>query len=232
MCLGAQAQQPPNTRSSPSAAKHNLASKLTLPGVARFGEVTSTLYRGAQPTKEGFSNLAQMGINIVVDLRGSRDSERQLVSGLGMRYVALPWRCFSPRDEHFAQFLTLLRENPGKKLFVHCRIGDDRTGMDVAAYRIAEQGWTAEEAKREMEAYGVNWFHRLICPGLSSYLDKFPERFRTSPAFQGLRSDSKPQDLGPRVLSRSFLPSSVILTAGSVASPPEITDTKKTRVAR
>jgi hypothetical protein len=181
-------EQPNELPSAPAQAKHTIARKLTVPGIPRFGEVTPTLYRGAQPTQEGFSNLAQMGINIVVDLRGSRQSERRLVTRLGMRYVPLHWQCFSPRDEHFAKFLTLLRENPGKKVFVHCRIGDDRTGMDIAAYRIAEQGWTAEEAKKEMEVYGVNWFHKLICLPLSSYEKEFPERFKTSTAFQNLRS--------------------------------------------
>jgi hypothetical protein len=114
-----------------------------------------------------------------------------------MRYVALPWRCFRPRDEHFAQFLTLLRVNPGKKVFVHCRVGDDRTGMDIAAYRMAEQGWSPGEAKKEMGAYGVNWFHRMICPGLSSYLEKFPERFKTGTAFQGLRSHNHTHEPQP-----------------------------------
>jgi protein-tyrosine phosphatase len=66
-----------------------------------------------------------------------------------MRYVALPWRCFWPRDEHFAQFLTLLRANPGKKVFVHCRVGDDRTGMDIAAYRMAEQGWSPGKQRKK-----------------------------------------------------------------------------------
>ena len=188
MSLAAQEQQQPEVPSAPSAANHAMARRLTLPGVPRFGEVTPTLYRGGQPTKEGFSNLAGMGINIVVDLRGSRESERRLVTGLGMRYVSLHWQCFSPRDEHFAQFLTLLRVNPGKKVFVHCRVGDDRTGMDVAAYRMAEQGWTAEQARKEMEAYGVDWFHRTICPRLSSYEKNFPERFKTSAAFRSLRS--------------------------------------------
>jgi tyrosine-protein phosphatase SIW14 len=187
MSLAEQKQRPEAAPAS-SEAKHTIARKLTLPGVPRFGEVTPTLYRGAQPTPEGFRNLARMGINIVVDLRGSRDSEGRLVSRLGMRYVPLHWQCFSPRDEHFAQFLTLLRENPGKKVFVHCRVGDDRTGMDIAAYRIAEQGWTAEEARKEMEAYGVNWFHKVICFPLSSYEQEFPERFKTSAAFESLRS--------------------------------------------
>jgi tyrosine-protein phosphatase SIW14 len=181
-------KQPNELPSAPAQPKHTIARKLTVPGIPRFGEVPPTLYRGAQPTQEGFSNLAQMGINIVVDLRGSRQSERRLVTRLGMRYVPLHWQCFSPRDEDFAKFLTLLRENPGKKVFVHCRVGDDRTGMDIAAYRIAEQGWTAQEARKEMEAYGVNWFHKLTCLRLLSYEKEFPQRFKTSTAFQNLRS--------------------------------------------
>jgi tyrosine-protein phosphatase SIW14 len=173
---------------------HPIARRLTLNGVPAFGEVTPKLYRGGQPTKEGFRNLAKMGIKIVVDLRGSRDSERQLVTELGMKYVSLHWRCYHPRDEPVAQFLMLIRENPGMKIFVHCRVGDDRTGMDIAAYRMADQGWTAEEAKKEMEAYGVNWFHRTICPGLSSYEESFPERLKTSPAFEKLREGNQTSD--------------------------------------
>lgn len=176
-----------NVSTSPAATKHSPAPKSTIAGVPNFGEVTPTLYRGAQPTKEGFAALAKRGIAIVVDLRGSRQSERQQLTKLGMQYVPIPWHCFHPEDETFARFLTLLRENPGKKVFVHCRVGDDRTGMMIAAYRMAEQGWTAEEARNEMEAYGVGWFHRMICPTLSSYEASFPRRFRTSPAFQSLR---------------------------------------------
>lgn len=186
-CTAAHAQQAGNPAASSAATKHPIARKLTLKGVGNFGEVTPTLYRGAQPSNEGFRNLAQMGIAIVVDLRGSRDGERREVTQLGMQYVPIPWHCFHPRDEVFAQFFTLLRENPGKKVFVHCNTGDDRTGMEVAAYRIAEQGWTAAEARAEMEAYGFNWLHRTICPRLASYEEKFPREFKTSSAFRSLR---------------------------------------------
>lgn len=185
------AAQTPTTSTGSSEDKHIMAPKVKLQGVPQFGQVTPTLYRGAQPSREGFANLSKLGINIVVDLRGTRESERQLVTGLGMKYVPLPWHCYSPRDEHFAQFLTLLRENPDKKVFVHCRVGDDRTGMDIAAYRMAEQGWSAEDARKEMLAYGINWFHRAICPGLGSYALQFPEHFKTSPAFEKLRSEKQ-----------------------------------------
>jgi tyrosine-protein phosphatase SIW14 len=153
-----------------------------------FGEVTTTLYRGGQPSKAGFHILAKMGIDIVVDLRGSRDSERKIVTRLGMQYVPLPWHCWFPRDKTFAQFLTLLRKNPGKKVFVHCRLGDDRTGMMIAIYRMAKEGWSAEKAEKEMEKFGFTFAHRrVICPGLLSYEHKFPQRFKSSPEFRHLR---------------------------------------------
>jgi protein tyrosine/serine phosphatase len=168
--------------------ERTIAPKLTLAGVQNFGEVNSTLYRGAQPTEAGFENLARMGVTVVVNLRERGiEKEHTQVARLGMRYVALPWSCFHPEDTTMARFLALLRENRGKKVFVHCQTGDDRTGMMIAAYRMAEQGWTAEDAMKEMAAYGFTSSHYLICPGLSSYEETFPRRFKTSPAFRKLR---------------------------------------------
>jgi hypothetical protein len=185
--LSAAADVYPGATSS-SRAQQSSLSKSMRKDLPNFGEVSTILYRGGQPSKVGFRILAKMGINIVVDLRGSRDSERKIVTHLGMRYVALPWHCSFPRDKVFAQFLTLLRNNPGKKVFVHCRLGDDRTGMMIASYRMAQQGWSAEKAEKEMEKFGFSFTHRrLICPGLSSYEEKFPQRFKSSPAFRDLR---------------------------------------------
>lgn len=162
--------------------------RLTIEGVPNAGQVTANLYRGGQPTATGFDALASMGINIVVDLRGSREGESERVVKLGMRYVAIPWHCPFPKDETFARFLILLRQNPGKKVFVHCRLGDDRTGMMVAAYRMAEQNWTATEAKKEMEAFGFSMPHHFICPSLSGYEGTFPQRFNSDPVFDSLRA--------------------------------------------
>lgn len=159
-----------------------------------FGEVTPTLYRGGQPKKQGFETLAKSGIQIVVDLRGDRESEREEVTRLGMQYVPMHWQCSSPRDKIFAAFITLIRTNPRKKIFVHCRVGDDRTGMMVAAYRMAEQGWSAEKAENEMVDFGFNFVHRhLICPGLESYEKDFPNRFATRPEFEKLRLTNQRQ---------------------------------------
>jgi protein tyrosine phosphatase (PTP) superfamily phosphohydrolase (DUF442 family) len=162
--------------------------KLRTHGLRNFSVVTPTLYRGGQPTSEGFRMLASMGVDIVVNLRVThREGERQEVTELGMQYVEISWNCFDPQDSDIVKFLMLVRQNPGKKIFVHCQTGDDRTGMEIAAYRMAEQGWTAERALQEMEALGFNVIHRTVCPGLGAYETKFPERFATSPAFQELK---------------------------------------------
>jgi hypothetical protein len=101
---------------SSSPAQQSSLNKSIHKNLPNFGETTTTLYHGGQPSKSGFRILAKMGINIVVDLRGSRDSERKTVTHLGMQYVALPWECSFPKDRIFAEFLMLLRKNPGKKI--------------------------------------------------------------------------------------------------------------------
>ncbi len=166
------------------------ARKISAEGVPNMAEVTPRLYRGGQPSERGLETLAKMGIGIVVDGRGesaARKREGERVKKLGMQYVEMPWHCPFPKDRVFARFLTLIRENPDKKIFVHCRLGDDRAGMMIAAYRMAEQGWTAEEAMKEMKADGFGWSHHLICPGLARYEKSFPRRFRTRAEFRELR---------------------------------------------
>jgi protein-tyrosine phosphatase len=191
MCAVAHAQQPENpppaAAASPADRERPASGEIPLHGVPKFAAVTPTLYRGSQPSREGFAKLAEFGINIVVDLRGSRDKEREEVTKAGMEYVPIPWLCFHPEDKDFAQFLKLLREHPGSKVFVHCNTGIDRTGMMVAAYRIAEQGWSAGDARKEMDAYGFSRFHRGICPRLADYEEDFPKRWAAGSAFEDLR---------------------------------------------
>jgi len=175
---------PQTHQDAESATGHKLQEK----GIPNFGEITPTLYRGGQPNTDGYKALARMGINIVVDAHAASKSEEEKVQALGMRYVAIPWHCPWPRDKVFAKFLKLLHENKGKKIFVHCRLGDDRTGMMTAAYRMAEEGWSADEAMKEMRAFGFSQAHHYICPGLARYEREFPERLKNSPAFKGLRS--------------------------------------------
>lgn len=166
--------------------------KESVGGIRNFGRVDTNLYRGGEPNRDGLEALKKMGVEIVVDLRGSaNETENRNATKLGLQYISIPSHCPFPSDEPWARFLKVMEENRGKKVFVHCRLGDDRTGMAVAAYLMAEQGWSPEEALKEMREFGFNTWHRMICPGLEHYEEKFPERLRTAPAFQPLSLPSQ-----------------------------------------
>jgi len=184
----AERPQDTNTEVSPARTARLFGEKQNVQGISNFGEVTPTLLRGAQPTQQGLEALAKMGVDIVVDARGDRTkSEGKEVSRLGMEYVAIPWRCPSPQDHVFARFLKLLQQNPGKKVFVHCRQGADRTGMMIASYRMAVEGWSADEAMLEMRHFGFTFPHHFMCPSLARYEHGFPSRLQRNPAFQDLQ---------------------------------------------
>ena len=143
---------------APSPHQYAFAGKMAVFAIKDFGKVNEYLYRGAQPKEEGIEELKKLGIDSFVDLRGERhglmEKERAHAESLGMRLVSIPgtgWR--APRDEQVAQFFALVSETPRRKIFIHCWFGGDRDGMFVAAYRIAFDAWTAEEAVHEMRAF-------------------------------------------------------------------------------
>jgi hypothetical protein len=52
---------------------------------------------------------------------------------------------------------------------------------------MAEEGWSAADAMKEMEAFGFTAIHHAMCPGLEGYEEEFPERLKKSPAFRELQ---------------------------------------------
>ena len=178
------AQEPLSAPAAAPVMHSAYGEKLRLPGLPNGGRVNDVLYRGAQPHTEGIQELKKLGITTVVDLRGEnpglRDSEREQAEALGIRFVSIPVSGWSPpSNDQVAQFLALFRNNPKEKVFVHCRFGDDRTGVFVATYRMAYEGWPATQAMNEMYFFGFNGFWH---PSMKSFIRDFPARLRTAPA--------------------------------------------------
>ena len=110
-----------------------------------FQKVDDHVYRGAQPTNNGFKDLAERGIKMVVDLRDigehSQADEQKAVTDLGMQYVSIPMQGMStPKDKQIAAVLALLNDVRSGPVFVHCRRGADRTGTVIALYRMVHDG--------------------------------------------------------------------------------------------
>jgi protein-tyrosine phosphatase len=156
-------------------------------GIKNFGQVTPRLYRGAQPADKGYELLEKMDVDIIVDFRNEKDlieRERQAVEARHIRFNSIPWSALhDPTTEEVRQFFEILRENPEKRIFVHCEVGADRTGTMIALYRIAAQGWTVDDAVREMKAYH---FHSFWFTHLEHYVEKFPRQLASDEALRSI----------------------------------------------
>jgi tyrosine-protein phosphatase SIW14 len=131
-----------------------------------------------------------MGITTIVDLRaegtGMRDLEKKEADKIGLRFVSIPVGGWSnPTNGDIAQFLSLFDGH--SKVFVHCRLGKDRSGVFVASYRIAIQKWRPEQAIREMYSFGFNGFWH---PGMESFVRNFPARLSSVPSLAALSGSS------------------------------------------
>lgn len=107
---------------------------------ANFEKVDSRVWRGAAPTAERGWLLANQGVRTVVNLEWEA-SDAQAFAGTHVNLVRvrdfepLPWIAPSLADEHVVRALAAIRKGP-PIVYVHCRSGQNRTGVVIAAYRI------------------------------------------------------------------------------------------------
>jgi len=136
-------------------------------GVPNLHKVSDTLYRSAQPDAAGMLQLRRMGIKTVINLRSMHD-DRDEASGSGLTLEDIPMTAWRPRHEDAVRFLKVVTDPDRTPVLVHCMHGSDRTGAMCALYRVAVQGWSREEAVREMcsELFG---FHSVF-GGLREWL--------------------------------------------------------------
>ena len=116
-------------------------------------KVNDHIYRGPQPSTEGFAALARMGVKTVIDLRGGpfhKPREKKLVRTSGMHYVQERFSgIFPPHDSQIAKMLEAMEDPFNAPVFIHCKRGADRAGVLIACYRIAHDGWTNQQAMDE-----------------------------------------------------------------------------------
>jgi tyrosine-protein phosphatase SIW14 len=120
------------------------------------------VYRGGQPTDEGFQYLAKIGVKAVIDLREEgegRRNEESVVTTAGMKYINVPMTGLTPpTDGEISKILGILEDGATGPVFVHCQRGADRTGAVIASYRIEHDGWDNGRALKEAMANGMSFF--------------------------------------------------------------------------
>jgi uncharacterized protein (TIGR01244 family) len=141
-----------------------------------FHQVNSQLYRGAQPKQSGFKQLTQLGVKTVINLRagdGLSQTEEVEARAAGLHYFGVPFkRTGRPTDEQMTRVLAIIDDPANQPVFVHCRLGEDRTGTVIAVYRIVHDGWTSERAKAEANQLGMHPWEL----GMKDYIHDFYQR--------------------------------------------------------
>ena len=135
----------------------NWATPLDRPGLSNFYEVTTNLYRGAQPGAQGMKELKSMGVKTVLNLR-SFHSDHGLVSSGELKLARLHMKPWHAEDEDVVAFLKIASNTNNLPLFVHCQHGADRTGMICAMYRVVICNWKKEDAIEEMKEGGFHFY--------------------------------------------------------------------------
>jgi tyrosine-protein phosphatase SIW14 len=124
-------------------------------GVANFGRVTATYFRGGEVTQEGLKNLARLGVRTVIDLREEADEkEEEDCKQLGITYYNFPMTTEETPDQTKIEKIVQLISEASSPVYVHCSGGKHRTGTVCAYFRIKRQGRSAEKAWQEQQAYG------------------------------------------------------------------------------
>jgi protein tyrosine/serine phosphatase len=141
-------------------------------GLQHLGVVSAgALYRCGQPTPAQLAELVERySLRTVVSLRGQRDegdpdawehAERGVCVAKGALFLPIPCNHKNPpTPAQVQEFLGLFHTADRQPVLVHCRLGQQRTLLFCALYRVHVQGVAPAEAEREMDALGFGVHHR------------------------------------------------------------------------
>ena len=146
-----------------SARPANWAEPVTLEGVPNLHRLTPMLYRSEQPTALGMRNLQELGIRTVINLRAFNDDASR-VKGTSLRTERVRIFTWHVDDRHVIDVMRILQNQANGPFLIHCQHGADRTGLMSAMYRVLEQGWSKEDALKELAdgGYGYHTMWRNI----------------------------------------------------------------------
>lgn len=124
-------------------------------GVPNLRQVAPGIWRGAQPTEEGWNFLQSLGLTNVVKLNEQSEGRDSPAFSGYYDPISISEQLLSvPKSKVFTAVSHI---SPGT--YVHCSHGQDRTGLICAVYRVQTQHWTKAQAEKEMLDNG---FHKEL----------------------------------------------------------------------
>ncbi|MDR0775178.1 MAG: dual specificity protein phosphatase family protein [Azonexus sp.] len=133
-------------------------------------QITPWLYRSTQPEQSDAAWLKKLGIRTIINFRANHKDE-DVLDLTGVKLVSIPIDTWNIGDEQIISALHAIEEAKQEgPVLIHCLHGADRTGTVAAMYRILEQGWTREQALRELKQ--GNYGFRAMWVNIPRYIER------------------------------------------------------------
>jgi tyrosine-protein phosphatase SIW14 len=155
--------------------------RYTLEHAKRLRPITEgRIYRSGCLSADGFRDaIHKLGIKTVIsfwdedpdpELHANRFSsgtikESDLCRSMGVNYqfifvTLLPYDRADKqsRPEAIDQFLQIMDDENSYPVLIHCKAGLHRTGVMAAIYRMEYEGWSRDDAMRELRSHGFGHF--------------------------------------------------------------------------
>jgi len=134
--------------------------------------VSPGFYRGGRPKEGALLAMKNFGVKTDLDLENKTSkiaAEAAVARELGIQFISKPMSSWeAPSDDDVRQILAILSDRSRYPLLIHCKHGQDRTGLIVGLYRVFHDHWTPKAAHDEMLANG---FHPELDP-LEDYFEE------------------------------------------------------------
>lgn len=144
--------------------------------IRNFGQMDDRFYRGAQPEKNDYRDLAAIGIKTIIDLREDPEKySKAEAEAAGLTYVHIPMIAKKyPTQEATKKFLEVTSNPDTGKFFVHCAGGRHRTGAMGAVYRYEFYNWNFAQVYQEMKKFDfyTAWGHGAFKDFVKDYQRK------------------------------------------------------------
>ena len=182
-------------QSLPSRAQSQTASASV--NIENFGMLNENYYRGSQPNASQLADLKKLGVKTVIDLRKDKvEKASEWARAAGLQYINIPLTTKrAATEEQTNYFLNLVNDPANWPVYVHCKGGRHRTGEMSAIYRITENGWTAEQAYKEMKKYDFEngfFYPRSLKKYVFTYYDQFLSKKTSNVPADGKASGTAP----------------------------------------
>jgi protein tyrosine phosphatase (PTP) superfamily phosphohydrolase (DUF442 family) len=135
------------------AAKHAATQSFSGDSVdiRQFLEVSATVASSGQPSRKQFTQIAESGYAVVINLAlktsdNALADEGEVVTKAGMQYIHIPVVWEQPELQQFTTFVEVMRANRGQRIWVHCAL-NMRVSVFLYLYHVLAEDWEEPRAK-------------------------------------------------------------------------------------